>query len=173
MLGMPAGGGVRMCGFAVARGGCDPPIFRRAPCCARRYQRRAVLVGFTCAIRFLALVSRHGSKRRIAHGEGLFTLREGLRVTALKGRLWRWPVAELPQLFNVFLGDTSLVGLQPALPDEPAKNAGHVRHALVVQPGPTGSGGSPSDQVCPGRTRSGSTRDTWTTGRFALDLQII
>jgi hypothetical protein len=163
---MPAGGGVRMCGFAVARGGCDPPIFRHAPCWARRYQRRAVLVGFTCALRFLALVSRHGSKCRIAHGEVLFTLREGLRVTALKGRLWRWPAGELPQLFNVFLGDTSLVGPQSALPDEAAKYADHVRLPLVVKPGLTGSGGSPGDQICPGRTRFGSTRDTQTTAHM-------
>jgi hypothetical protein len=164
-LGMPAGGGVRMCGFAVACGGYDPPIIRRVPGWARRYQRRAALVGFACAIRFFARVSHHGSKCRIAHGEVLFTLRKGPRVTAVKRRLWRWPVAKLPQLFNVFLGDTSLVGPQPALPDEAAKYAGHVRHPLVVTPGLTGSGGSPGDQICPGRTRSGSTRDTWTTGR--------
>jgi Bacterial sugar transferase len=164
-LGRPAGGGVCMCGFAVARGGYHPPILRRAPGWARRYRRRAALVGFTCVIRFLARVSRHGSKCRIAYGEVLFTLRKGLRVTTMKGHLWRWPVEELPQLFNVFLGDTSLVGPQPALPDEAAKYAGHIRLPLVVKPGLSGSGGSPSDQICPGGTRSGSTRDTWITGR--------
>ena len=45
---------------------------------------------------------------------------------------------ELPQLFNVFLGDMSLVGPRPALPDEAAKYAEHVRRRLVVKPGLTG-----------------------------------
>ena len=68
----------------------------------------------------------------------LFKLRKDPRVTALGARLRRWSMDELPQLFNVFLGDMSLVGPRPAVPDEVAKYADHVRRRLVVKPGLTG-----------------------------------
>jgi lipopolysaccharide/colanic/teichoic acid biosynthesis glycosyltransferase len=50
----------------------------------------------------------------------------------------RWSVDELPQLFNVFLGNMSLVGPRPALPDEEDVYAELVRRRLVVKPGITG-----------------------------------
>ncbi|MBV9853428.1 MAG: sugar transferase [Streptosporangiaceae bacterium] len=68
----------------------------------------------------------------------LFKLRRDPRVTALGARLRRWSVDELPQLLNVFRGDMSLVGPRPALPDEAARYADHVRRRLVVKPGLTG-----------------------------------
>ena len=68
----------------------------------------------------------------------LFKLRKDPRVTAVGAHLRRWSIDELPQLLNVFLGDMSLVGPRPALPDEAAKYADHVRRRLVVKPGLTG-----------------------------------
>jgi lipopolysaccharide/colanic/teichoic acid biosynthesis glycosyltransferase len=68
----------------------------------------------------------------------LFKLRDDPRVTALGARLRRWSFDELPQLINVVLGDMSLVGPRPALPEEAAKYAEHVRRRLVVKPGLTG-----------------------------------
>ena len=68
----------------------------------------------------------------------LFKLRKDPRVTAVGAHLRRWSIDELPQLFNVFLGDMSLVGPRPALPDEAEKYAEHVRRRLVVKPGITG-----------------------------------
>ena len=68
----------------------------------------------------------------------LFKLRKDPRVTAVGAYLRRWSMDELPQLFNVFLGDMSLVGPRPAVPDEVAKYADHVRRRLVVKPGLTG-----------------------------------
>ena len=68
----------------------------------------------------------------------LFKIRQDPRVTAVGAHLRRWSFDELPQLFNVFLGDMSLVGPRPALPDEAAKYADHVRRRLVVKPGLTG-----------------------------------
>jgi lipopolysaccharide/colanic/teichoic acid biosynthesis glycosyltransferase len=68
----------------------------------------------------------------------LFKLRKDPRVTAVGAHLRRWSMDELPQLFNVFLGDMSLVGPRPAVPDEVAKYAEHVRRRLVVKPGLTG-----------------------------------
>lgn len=68
----------------------------------------------------------------------LFKLRNDPRVTAVGAHLRRWSVDELPQLFNVVLGHMSLVGPRPALPQEAAEYAEHVRRRLVVKPGITG-----------------------------------
>jgi exopolysaccharide biosynthesis polyprenyl glycosylphosphotransferase len=68
----------------------------------------------------------------------LFKLRKDPRVTAVGAHLRRWSIDELPQLFNVFLGDMSLVGPRPALPEEAEEYAEHVRRRLVVRPGITG-----------------------------------
>jgi exopolysaccharide biosynthesis polyprenyl glycosylphosphotransferase len=68
----------------------------------------------------------------------LFKLRKDPRVTGVGAHLRRWSLDELPQLFNVFLGHMSLVGPRPAVPDEVAKYADHVRRRLVVKPGLTG-----------------------------------
>jgi exopolysaccharide biosynthesis polyprenyl glycosylphosphotransferase len=68
----------------------------------------------------------------------LFKLRHDPRVTSVGTHLRRWSVDELPQLINVFLGDMSLVGPRPALPDEAQKYAVHVHRRLVVKPGITG-----------------------------------
>jgi exopolysaccharide biosynthesis polyprenyl glycosylphosphotransferase len=68
----------------------------------------------------------------------LFKLRKDPRVTAVGTHLRRWSIDELPQLINVILGDMSLVGPRPALPDEAEKYAEHVHRRLVVKPGITG-----------------------------------
>jgi len=68
----------------------------------------------------------------------LFKLRKDPRVTAMGVHLRRWSIDELPQLINVFLGDMSLVGPRPALPDEAGRYAEHVHRRLVVKPGITG-----------------------------------
>jgi exopolysaccharide biosynthesis polyprenyl glycosylphosphotransferase len=72
------------------------------------------------------------------HDGVLFKLRKDPRVTAIGAYLRRWSIDELPQLFNVLLGDMSLVGPRPPLPEEAAKYAGHVHRRLVVKPGITG-----------------------------------
>jgi len=52
--------------------------------------------------------------------------------------LRRWSMDELPQLLNVLIGDMSLVGPRPALPQEAARYGDHMRRRLVVKPGITG-----------------------------------
>ena len=68
----------------------------------------------------------------------LFKMRRDPRVTAVGTYLRKWSLDELPQLINVLLGEMSLVGPRPALPDEAARYADHVRRRLVVKPGLTG-----------------------------------
>ncbi|MGO9082104.1 MAG: sugar transferase [Streptosporangiaceae bacterium] len=72
------------------------------------------------------------------HDGVLFKIRKDPRVTRLGGQLRRWSLDELPQLFNVVLGDMSLVGPRPALPQEAALYGDHVRRRLAVKPGITG-----------------------------------
>jgi exopolysaccharide biosynthesis polyprenyl glycosylphosphotransferase len=71
-------------------------------------------------------------------GGVLFKIRRDPRVTRVGARLRRWSLDELPQLINVLIGDMSLVGPRPALPEEAAVYRDHVRRRLVVQPGMTG-----------------------------------
>ena len=68
----------------------------------------------------------------------LFKMRKDPRVTKVGAALRRWSLDELPQLFNVAIGDMSLVGPRPALPKEVARYGDHMRRRLVVKPGITG-----------------------------------
>jgi exopolysaccharide biosynthesis polyprenyl glycosylphosphotransferase len=68
----------------------------------------------------------------------LFKIRKDPRVTAIGARLRKWSLDELPQLLNILRGEMSLVGPRPALPEEAAVYADHVRRRLVVKPGLTG-----------------------------------
>jgi exopolysaccharide biosynthesis polyprenyl glycosylphosphotransferase len=82
-------------------------------------------------------------KARLAlpnEGNGaLFKLRKDPRITKPGTRLRRYSLDELPQLINVLLGDMSLVGPRPALPEEVAGYDGsHMIRRIVVKPGITG-----------------------------------
>jgi exopolysaccharide biosynthesis polyprenyl glycosylphosphotransferase len=68
----------------------------------------------------------------------LFKIRDDPRVTPLGRWLRRYSLDELPQLFNVLLGQMSLVGPRPPLPTEVAQYAAEVRRRFVVKPGITG-----------------------------------
>jgi len=77
----------------------------------------------------------------VAHNEAdgvLFKIRRDPRVTRPGAWLRRSSLDELPQLINVLMGDMSLVGPRPALPEEVACYGGHMRRRLVVKPGLTG-----------------------------------
>lgn len=71
-------------------------------------------------------------------GGVLFKIRRDPRVTSVGAKLRRWSLDELPQLINVLIGDMSLVGPRPALPEEVAVYGDDVRRRLVVKPGITG-----------------------------------
>ena len=59
-------------------------------------------------------------------------------MTATGAWLRRWSLDEFPQLFNVVLGEMSLVGPRPPLPCEAARYGDDVRRRLVVKPGMSG-----------------------------------
>jgi lipopolysaccharide/colanic/teichoic acid biosynthesis glycosyltransferase len=60
------------------------------------------------------------------------------RLHPLGALLRRGSLDELPQLWNVLLGDMSLVGPRPALPREVKSYLPHYHQRLTVQPGMTG-----------------------------------
>lgn len=61
------------------------------------------------------------------------------RITALGGRLRRWKLDELPQLWNVVRGDMSLVGPRPETPQFVDAKSREWRELLQVRPGITGA----------------------------------
>ena len=68
----------------------------------------------------------------------IFKMRRDPRITRVGRFLRRTSLDELPQLWNVFIGDMSLVGPRPPLPDEVAKYTLDDRKRLDVIPGITG-----------------------------------
>ncbi|MFT3874324.1 MAG: exopolysaccharide biosynthesis polyprenyl glycosylphosphotransferase [Nocardioides sp.] len=68
----------------------------------------------------------------------LFKIRDDPRVTRAGRLLRKTSLDELPQLMNVVLGQMSLVGPRPALPEEVAKYTPTERRRLAVRPGITG-----------------------------------
>jgi exopolysaccharide biosynthesis polyprenyl glycosylphosphotransferase len=69
----------------------------------------------------------------------LFKMKNDPRITPLGRLMRRWSIDELPQFFNVFLGDMSLVGPRPPLPREVEKYTSWHKKRLRVRPGITGA----------------------------------
>ena len=75
---------------------------------------------------------------RLNHVSGpAFKIRDDPRVTPLGRILRRYSIDELPQLWNVFRGDMSMVGPRPPLPEEWAEFKPWHRGKLAVVPGIT------------------------------------
>jgi exopolysaccharide biosynthesis polyprenyl glycosylphosphotransferase len=72
-------------------------------------------------------------------GSGLlFKIRLDPRITRVGRVIRRYSLDELPQLFNVLIGDMSAVGPRPPLPEEVSKYADRVMRRLLIKPGLTG-----------------------------------
>jgi len=67
-----------------------------------------------------------------------YKLRDDPRVTRLGKFLRRTSLDELPQLWNVLVGEMSLVGPRPIVPEELSKYGDYGRYLLRVPPGMTG-----------------------------------
>ncbi len=68
----------------------------------------------------------------------LFKVKADPRVTRVGRFIRKYSLDELPQLWNVFVGDMSLVGPRPPLPREVAAYENHVHRRLFIKPGLTG-----------------------------------
>ncbi|RZU60819.1 sugar transferase [Zhihengliuella halotolerans] len=74
-----------------------------------------------------------------SEGNGvLFKLKNDPRITKLGAFMRRYSIDELPQLWNVVVGEMSLVGPRPPLPSEVETYEEHVHRRLMVTPGITG-----------------------------------
>lgn len=71
-------------------------------------------------------------------GAGLYNEKDDPRFLKLGTLLRRWSVDELPQLANVLLGDMSVVGPRPMVPQVVEQYADDYREILQVKPGLTG-----------------------------------
>jgi len=60
------------------------------------------------------------------------------RVTRFGRFIRRWSIDELPQFWNVFIGNMSLVGPRPHQPREVEKYEKHHKIVLAIKPGITG-----------------------------------
>lgn len=68
----------------------------------------------------------------------LFKVKNDPRITEVGRWMRRYSLDELPQLWNVLLGDMSLVGPRPPLAHEVAGYKSHVHRRLYIKPGLTG-----------------------------------
>lgn len=68
----------------------------------------------------------------------LFKIRNDPRITKTGRVLRKYSLDELPQLWNIFVGEMSLVGPRPPLPEEVKSYDTHVRRRLYIKPGLTG-----------------------------------
>ena len=67
----------------------------------------------------------------------MFKMKDDPRVTKFGKFIRRTSIDELPQLWNVFKGDMSLVGPRPSLPKEVSKFEKWMYKRLEVKPGLT------------------------------------
>ncbi|MDO5683855.1 MAG: sugar transferase, partial [Propionibacteriaceae bacterium] len=88
----------------------------------------------------LAKVAAEAAEENVVNEDSgpLFKLIDDPRITPLGRFLRKYSLDELPQLFDVFRGDMSLVGPRPPLPKEVAQYDADVRRRLLVRPGMTG-----------------------------------
>jgi exopolysaccharide biosynthesis polyprenyl glycosylphosphotransferase len=68
----------------------------------------------------------------------LFKMKNDPRVTRFGRVMRKYSLDELPQLWNVLIGQMSLVGPRPPLAREVAKYEKHVNRRLFIKPGLTG-----------------------------------
>jgi lipopolysaccharide/colanic/teichoic acid biosynthesis glycosyltransferase len=67
----------------------------------------------------------------------VFKMKNDPRITPLGKFLRKFSIDELPQLWNVFRGDMSIVGPRPPLPDEVKNYDSWQRRRLSMRPGIT------------------------------------
>ena len=111
-----------------------PVIFR---------QRRVGLHGrqFMC-LKFRSMVPGAESRRALLQAMNemdgpVFKMRNDPRITGIGRFLRKYSLDELPQLWNVLMGDMSLVGPRPPLPDEVRQYEPDFRRRLAFRPGLT------------------------------------
>jgi len=81
-------------------------------------------------VKFRTMTTSHNRLSISVHGES--------RITRLGATLRRWKVDELPELWNVLIGEMSFVGPRPDVPGYADQLQGDDRRILELRPGITG-----------------------------------
>ena len=68
----------------------------------------------------------------------MFKIKDDPRITKIGHIIRKYSLDELPQLWNVLIGDMSLVGPRPPLPSEVEEYTDYDKQRLLVMPGCTG-----------------------------------
>ena len=68
----------------------------------------------------------------------LFKMRNDPRITRVGRIIRKYRIDEIPQFWNILIGDMSLVGPRPHQPDEISKYAKHHKKVLAIKAGATG-----------------------------------
>jgi lipopolysaccharide/colanic/teichoic acid biosynthesis glycosyltransferase len=114
------GGPVFFAQTRVGQDGREFKMFKVRSMCLNAEQRLADLLG------------------KNKHSCGVtFKIQDDPRITRVGKWLRKFSFDELPQLYNVLIGDMSLVGPRPPLPREVAKYSPADRRRLAVKPGIT------------------------------------
>ncbi len=112
-----------------------PALFKQVR--AGRNGRRFVMLKFRSMC-----TDAEERKQQLAHLNEMdgpvFKITHDPRITRVGRFIRKTSIDELPQLFNVLLGDMSLVGPRPPLPAEVAQYEAWQRRRLSVRPGITG-----------------------------------
>lgn len=74
----------------------------------------------------------------VAHGGSSVSVAGESRITPLGAKLRRYKLDELPELWNVLIGDMSFVGPRPDVPGYADQLQGDDRRVLLLRPGITG-----------------------------------
>lgn len=74
----------------------------------------------------------------VTHGGSSISVAGESRITPLGAKLRRYKLDELPELWNVLIGDMSFVGPRPDVPGYADNLQGEDRHILKLRPGITG-----------------------------------
>jgi exopolysaccharide biosynthesis polyprenyl glycosylphosphotransferase len=102
-----------------------------------RYGQRFYMMKFRTMVPD-AEALKDGLRHRNEAKEGLFKIAEDPRVTRVGRLLRKSALDELPQLWNVFRGEMSLVGPRPLVIEEDQRVEGWHRRRLELMPGMTG-----------------------------------
>ncbi|MBR4170607.1 MAG: exopolysaccharide biosynthesis polyprenyl glycosylphosphotransferase [Kiritimatiellae bacterium] len=122
--------------LAVKLDSRGPVFFRQVR--VGRYGRNFIFYKFRSMYQNAEAMKAQLEKQNEMEGGVIFKMKKDPRITRVGGFIRRTSIDELPQLWNVLIGDMSLVGPRPPLPEEVRQYTLEERKRLDVIPGITG-----------------------------------